>query len=32
MKTEFVTQYMLDRKNAKPKERPERKKSKIFLL
>jgi hypothetical protein len=32
MKTEFVTQYMLDRKNAKPKDRPERKKSKISLL
>jgi hypothetical protein len=32
MKTEFVTQYMLDRKNAKPKDKPERKKSKILPL
>jgi hypothetical protein len=32
MKTELVTQYMLDRKKAKPKDRPERKKSKILLL
>ena len=32
MKTEFVTQYMLDRKNAKPKDRPERKKNKKLPL
>jgi hypothetical protein len=32
MKIEFVTQYMLDRKNAKPKDKPERKKSKILPL
>jgi hypothetical protein len=32
MKTEFVTQYMLDRKNAKPKDKPERKKSNTLPL